>query len=168
MRERRNEPFYYGPWWRASPFPMSVRHFPLPDTHTHAHTRTHTRARAHTHTHTRTHARTHILHRFFSYILKIKVNSSQSMSWCSLKMLLSRIMFSNAILENCIYLTLIVSTSRAIIIWTLHPNIRRSVISVIVMHTNEESSVASFSMQTLTVSGSTLIKLSLYLFRSIL
>jgi len=45
------------------------------------------------------------------------------------------------------------------------------VVSVIVMRTDEESrrtSVASFSVQTLTVSGPMLIKLSLYSFRSIL
>jgi len=87
----------------------------------------------------------------FLYILKTKANSSQSTSWCPLKMSLSRITFSDAMLQNRVYLTSTVSTSRAnrsnvTSIHQSNSNIRRSVVSVIIMRMDEElrhTSVAS-------------------------
>ena len=107
----------------------------------------------------------------FLYVLKTKANNSQSTPWCPLKISLSCIAFSDVILENRVYLTSTVSTNRAnhLNVTSIYPksksNIRRSVVSIIVMRMDEESrrtSVTSFSMQTLTVSGPKLIKLSLY------
>ena len=116
----------------------------------------------------------HILLHWFSYLLKTKANSSQSTSWCPLKMLLSRIAFSDGMLENRVYLTSTVSTSRAnhSNVTSIHPsksNIWCSVVLVIVMRTDEESRAYERSIvQHANADGPTLIKLSLYSFRSIL
>jgi len=79
------------------------------------------------------------------------------------------------VLENRVYLISTVSMSRAnrSNVMSIHPsnsNIR-SIVSVIVMLMDEKSrhsSVALFSMQTLTISNPTFIKLFLYSFCNIL
>jgi len=117
----------------------------------------------------------HVITSFLFFVLKTKANSSQSMNWCLLKtsLLLSRIVSSDVMLENRVYLTSTVSMSRSnhSNVTSIHQTqtyqIYRSVVSVV----DEESrrtSIASFSMQMLTISGPTLIKLSLYSFRKIL
>ena len=83
------------------------------------------------------------------------------------------IAFSDAMLENHVYMTYVYTWHQPyqrirLIAWMLHytsvkRNIHRSVVSVIIGR-RIETSIASFSVQALIVSGPTLIKLSLYSF----